>query len=109
MTPDAVWITSSGTTLRGRAEVERAHLQWLAEDSAAGGSRHTHPTEAITIRFLRPDVAVADVGSYYVALNRSGEQGPPPEPTFLFVALTRESGHWYIAQVRNIVSRRPSQ
>jgi uncharacterized protein (TIGR02246 family) len=107
MTPDAVWITSSGTRLRGRAEIERAHLQWLAEDSAAGGSRHSHPTETITIRFLRADVAVADVGSHYVPVPRSGKQVPAPKPTYLFVALTRDAGQWHIAQVRNTISPRP--
>jgi len=108
MTPDAVWITSSGTTLRGRTEIERAHLQWLAEDSAAGGSKHTHPTETITICFLRADVAVADVGSQYVALPKSGEQAPAPKPSFLFIALTKDAGQWHIAQVRNTVSPRRS-
>jgi uncharacterized protein (TIGR02246 family) len=58
MTPDAVWITSSGTTLHGRAEIERAHREWLAEDSAAGGSTHAHPVASISIRFLRSGVAV---------------------------------------------------
>src|SRR5438445_13057765 len=61
MAPDAVWITSSGTTLRGRAEIERAHRKWLVEDSTAGGSTHAHPVESIEIRFLRSDVAVADL------------------------------------------------
>ena len=108
MTPDAVWITSSGATLRGRAEVERAHLQWLAEDSAAGGSKHTHPPESVTIRFLREDVAVADLGSRYVTLPKPGEQAPAPQTSFLFIALTKDAGHWHIAQVRNTIRHAPS-
>lgn len=107
MTPDAVWITSSGATLRGRAEIERAHLQWLAEDSATGGSKHSHPPETITIRFLRADVAVADLGSRYVAPPKPGEQAPAPQTSFLFIALTKDAGQWRIAQVRNTISPRP--
>ena len=106
MTPDAVWITSSGAILRGRAEIERAHQQWLAQDSAAGGSTHAHPPESIRIQFLRPDVAVADLASEYRANPKPGEPSPAPDRGFLFIVVTKDTGAWRIAEVRNIISPR---
>ena len=107
MAPDAVWITSNGTTLHGRAEIERAHREWLAEDSTAGGSIHAHPVESINIRFLRSGVAVADLASQFIAKPRSGAPMPAPETTQLFIVLTRDRGMWHIAQLRNTITRRP--
>ena len=101
LTPDAVWITSTGAVLRGRAEIERVHVQWLAEDSASGGSTHSHPLESITIRFLRPDVAVADLESQFVARPGADGKTPAPDRSLLFVALTKDAGTWHMADVRN--------
>ncbi|MGH7510670.1 MAG: YybH family protein [Gemmatimonadales bacterium] len=102
LAPDAVWITSSGTKLRGRAEIEQAHVQWLAADSAAGGSTHAHPVESIAVRFLRPDVAVADLESQFVARRPSPDGKPPaPDRSLLFLVLTKDAGTWRITEVRN--------
>src|ERR1700720_4007550 len=78
MAPDAVWITSSGTILQGRGEIERAHREGLSEDSATGGSTHVHPVESIRIRFLRADVAVADLASQFIARPKTGAKPPTP-------------------------------
>jgi uncharacterized protein (TIGR02246 family) len=107
MAPDGVWITSGGTTLRGRAEIERAHRAWLAEDSAAGGSTHAHPVEGINIRFLRADVAVADLASQFIPRPKTGTLAPVPETTYLFIVLTKDRGIWRIAQLRNTLTPRP--
>jgi uncharacterized protein (TIGR02246 family) len=107
MAPDAVWITSDGTTLHGRAEIERAHREWLAEDSAAGGSTHAHPVESIRIRFLRSGVAVADLASQFIAKPGTGAPMPGPTTTYLFIVLTKDRGMWHIAQLRNTITRRP--
>ena len=104
MAPDAVWITSSGTVLHGRKEIERAHREWLAEDSAAGGSTHVHPAETIEIRFLRADVAVADLASQFIAKPKPPALPPAPETTYLFIVLTKDRGIWRIAQLRNTVA-----
>lgn len=107
VTADAVWITSSGQVLQGRTEIERAHVDWLAEDAATGGSTHAHPPNSITVRFIRSDVAVADLESQYV-----GGRGPegkilPPARSLLFIVLTKDRGEWRVAQVRN--TGRPPQ
>jgi hypothetical protein len=82
-------------------EVERAHREWLAEDSTTGGSIHAHPVESINIHFLRSDVAVADLASQFIATPRAGAPMPAPETTFLFIVLTKDRGSWHIAQLRN--------
>jgi uncharacterized protein (TIGR02246 family) len=104
--PDGVWITSTGNVLRGRAAVERAHRQWLADDSAQGGSTHSHPPETIRIRFLRPDVAVADLEGQNVG-GRARDGTPlPPRRYPLFVVVSKYEGQWRIAEVRNTVGPR---
>jgi len=106
LTPDAVWITSSGDVLRGRAAVERAHRQWLAEDSAQGGSTHRHPPETIRIRFLRPDVAVADLEGENVG-GRERDGTPLPARRYpLFIVVTNQDRQWRIAEVRNTIGPR---
>ena len=104
MAPDAVWITSSGAILQGRTEIERAHREWLSEDSVAGGSTHVHPVESIKIRFLRADVAVADLASQFIARPKTGAKPPTPETTYLFIVLTKDRGIWRIAQLRNTLA-----
>ena len=107
MTTDAVWINSRGEAISGRAAIERAHRQWLAEDSAAGGSTHAHPVESIQIRFLRPDVAVADLASQFIVKPKAGATPPAPETTYLFIVFTKDRGVWHIAQLRNILTPHP--
>lgn len=103
LTPDAVWVTSAGVELRGRGEIERAHAQWLAQDAAAGGSRHVHPPASIAVRFLRPDVAVADLDGQFVAPpDAKGGGGRVREEARIFVVATKDAGAWHIAQVRTL-------
>jgi uncharacterized protein (TIGR02246 family) len=103
LTPDAVWVTSGGLELHGRDEIERAHVRWLAQDSAAGGSTHVHPPSSITIRFLRPDVAVADLDGQFIAPPVTpGGEGRLREEARIFVVATKNTGVWHIAQLRNL-------
>lgn len=107
VTADAVWITSSGQVLQGRAAIERAHVKWLAEDAATGGSTHVHPPSSITIRFIRPDVAVADLESQYVGAKGPDGKVLSPTRSLLFIVVTKDGSEWRIAQVRN--TGQPSQ
>lgn len=52
----------------GRAEVEQRYAQALSNDLHAVS--HSHPTDTVRVRFLRPDVAFVDVESV------SGDTGP---------------------------------
>jgi uncharacterized protein (TIGR02246 family) len=102
LTRDAVWVTSGGVELRGRAEIEHAHAEWLALDSAGGGSTHIHPPETFVIRFLRPDVAVADLDGQFLAPTGPNGRAAVREEARIFVVATKDAGGWRIAHLRNI-------
>lgn len=102
LTDDAVWVTSAGVELRGREAVERAHQQWFAQDSAVGGTTHIHPPGTITVRFVREDVAVADLEGQFVSSATRGEQPTVFEQARIFVVATKTGDGWQIAQLRNI-------
>jgi uncharacterized protein (TIGR02246 family) len=102
MTADAVWVTSAGVELRGREAIREAHTQWLAQDSAAGGTTHVHPPGGITVRFLREDVAVADLEGQFIGRRIAGEPPVVVEEARIFVVATRDGGAWRIAQLRNL-------
>lgn len=102
LTEDAVWVTSAGVELRGREAVERAHVQWFAQDSAAGGTTHIHPPGSITVQFVREDVAVADLEGQFVSSLAPGQEPTVLEQARIFVVATKNGDTWHIAQLRNI-------
>lgn len=99
LTPDAIWVTSSGEELRGRSRIEQAHRQWLASDST---TTHVHPPESIAIRFLRPDVAIADLDGQFFGPPDSEGRARLREEARIFVVATKDGGVWHIAQLRNL-------
>ena len=105
LTADAVWVTSTGVELRGREAIELAHLQWFDQDSATGGTTHIHPPGSISVRFLRPDVAVADLEGQFVLPGAAEEPPTVLEQARIFVVATRDAEGWRIAQLRNMRRR----
>ncbi|HEY0670918.1 MAG TPA: SgcJ/EcaC family oxidoreductase [Longimicrobiales bacterium] len=103
VTTDAVWVTSTGAELRGREAIERAHAQWLAEDAAGGGTTtHVHRPESIEVRFLRPDVAVADLEGQFFLPASVEEQPAVVEEARIFIVATWDGKAWRISQLRNM-------
>lgn len=102
LTADAVWVTSTGVELRGREAIEQAHLDWLALDSAAGGTRHVHPPGTIRVRLISADVAVADAEGQFIPSAVTGEPSDNVERARIFIVATREGGTWRISQLRNL-------
>lgn len=90
---------SDGTVLRGRADIEKSYRDVLSSEPKE--LAHSHPTDTIHIRFLRPDVALVDVES--VSGGGPGEAGTtePPSRTPLFVVFTKERGRWGVAAQRS--------
>jgi uncharacterized protein (TIGR02246 family) len=96
-TPDADQLVSSGEWRKGRDAVVRGTM---ASSEASGGKR-TITVE--TVRFLTPEVALAD-GRYEIA----GLAGAPPRrmwSTFLFA---RTPDGWRIAAIRNMLPAPPA-
>jgi uncharacterized protein (TIGR02246 family) len=94
-TSDADQQTTSGEWRRGRAQIVPGTLE---------SSRRNTGTRAITVesvRFLTPDVALVD-GPYDI----SATDGAGVRRMRTTIVLTRESGGWRIAAIRNMVPTR---
>lgn len=102
VTEDAIWITSTGVELRGREAIQRAHAQWLAEDADGRPTKHAHRSESISVRFLRPDVAVADLEGQFFLPAAAEEPPAVLEEARIFIVATWDGKAWRISQLRNI-------
>jgi len=94
---DATIVTASGQTYVGRVGVDRWHSE------AVSGPRplvHTHPPETITVYFLRPDAAMADVESHIPRPPGADGQPSPVLKVPLVIALVKRDGQWRIAAQR---------
>ena len=89
---------SDGTVLRGKEEIEKSYREVLASEPKA--LAHSHPTETIHIRFLRPDVAFVDVESVSGGGGQAG-MAEKPSRTPLFVVFTKDNGKWGVAAQRS--------
>jgi uncharacterized protein (TIGR02246 family) len=89
-TVDADQHTSSGEWRRGRSEVIRGAL----ESSSRNPGKRRITVE--TIRFITPDVAVAD-GPYELATDGSVRR------MWTTIVLERERGAWRVAAIRNML------
>lgn len=97
-TPDADQLVSSGEWRRGRKAVVAGAL---ASSKREAGSRRTIRVE--TIRFLTPDVAIAD-GPYELAGLPSGQD----RKMWTTFVLKRIQGNWRIAAIRNMLPAAPA-
>jgi uncharacterized protein (TIGR02246 family) len=89
-TADADQYTTGGEWRRGRAEVVAGTARSTTQNPG------TRSTEVAAIRFITPEVAIAD-GSYDITggdLRR-----------WTTMVLKREAGRWRIAAIRNMAPR----
>ena len=95
---DCDYVDISGADLKGRAEIERHHTQ-----IHAGKYKDSHLTAtSVTVRFLRPDVALAHVG--WEVLYGDGNR----RTAFQTLVLTKEGNDWLIAAGQNNLTSGPS-
>lgn len=97
-TPDADQLVSSGEWRRGRKAVVAGAL---ASSKREAGSRRTIRLE--TIRFLTPDVAIAD-GPYEL----TGLPGGQDRKMWTTFVLKRMQRNWRIAAIRNMLPAPPA-
>ena len=90
-TPDADQLVSSGEWRRGREGLVKGALG----SSQANAGKRTIEVE--TVRFITPDVAVAD-GRYEIAGGAEGARR-----MWTCFVMKRESGRWRITAVRNML------
>jgi uncharacterized protein (TIGR02246 family) len=96
-TADADQLVSSGEWRNGRAAVVRGAI---ASSQRTGGKRSI---EVTSIRFLTPDVAIAD--GRYTLTNMTGGGNRDMWTTLV---VKRESGAWRIAAIRNMLPAAPA-
>jgi uncharacterized protein (TIGR02246 family) len=96
-TADADQLVSSGEWRKGREAVVKGTL---ASSEASGGRR---TIEVETVRFLTPDVAVAD-GRYEIA----GTNGAATRRMWSTFLITRTKDGWRIAAIRNMLPAPPA-
>ena len=80
-------ISGAGAIVRGRDAIEAYYRQQIASASARSGRHHTHPPEAIRIRFVTPDVALIDLPSRSVGGQDAAGQPLSPSELRKLVAL----------------------
>jgi len=91
-TSDADQQTTSGEWRRGRAQIVPGTLASSARNTG------TRTIAVESVRFLTPDVAIVD-GPYEI----SSADGAGPRRMRTTIVLTRASGMWRIAAIRNMV------
>lgn len=96
-TSDADQLVSSGEWRNGRAAVVKGAM---ASSQRTGGKRSI---EVTSIRFLTPDVAIAD--GRYTLTNITGGG---TRDMWTTLVLKRESGVWRIAAIRNMLPAAPA-
>jgi len=95
---DCDYVNVSGTDEKGRTEIERHHIE-----IHAGKYKDSHLTAtSVTVRFLRPDVALAHVG--WEVLYGDGNK----ETSFQTLVLTKQANHWLIAAAQNTLTSGPA-
>jgi uncharacterized protein (TIGR02246 family) len=96
---DGDYVSSTGRTATGRAEVERAFAaQW---SGLYKGTRITHTLTSV--RFLRKDVAIAD-GAFEITGMRDASGKILPTRSGLSTVIAAKKGdRWYVAGLRGMV------
>ena len=94
---DADFTNVRGTHVRGRTSVE----EFLAP-LFAGDLKGSHLTGRVrSIRFLKPDVAIADADWEMTGATMAGGLARPPHKGLLDLALIKTGGQWLIASMHN--------
>ena len=96
-TPDADLITVRGERFRGTTEFEKG----LASIFATRAREATHRTLNVSVRFVRPDVALAHVTNELSGLIAPDGQRPPPHQELSLRVFVKEGGEWRVAAFHN--------
>jgi uncharacterized protein (TIGR02246 family) len=96
-TPDADLVTWRGEWFKGREKIEKE----LAAIFATRAKDATKKTLDVTVRFIRPDIAVAHVASELRGLVSSDGQKLPALQEVSIRVFVKEQGTWRVAAFHN--------
>jgi uncharacterized protein (TIGR02246 family) len=100
-TSDAELVTVRGERMRGVAEIEKG----LAAIFATRAKAVTLRTLDVTVRFIRPDVAVAHVTNELSGLVGAGGEQLPAHRELSIRVLVKERGRWLVTAFHNTIVR----
>ena len=98
-TPDAQLVTVRGESMNGVGEIEKG----LATIFQTRGRNVTLETLGMTVRFLRPDIALAHVTNQLSGLANAEGQMLPPHQELSIRVLVRDQGVWRITAFHNTI------
>ena len=102
-TPDAELVTVRGERMKGTAEIEKG----LAAIFATRATATTLKTFDVSIRFIKPDVAVAHVTNEMSGVvNTEGEKIPSHRELSIRV-LVKDKGTWRVTAFHNTIISTP--
>lgn len=101
-TPDAQLVTVRGESLTGIAEIEKG----LATIFQARARRATLETLDVSVRFIRPDVALAHVTNEMSGLVSPDGQTLPSHRELSIRVLVKDQGVWRITAFHNTMLQR---
>lgn len=96
-TPDADLITVRGERFRGTTEFEKG----LASIFATRAREATHRTLNVSVRFIRPDVALAHVTNELSGLIAPDGARPPPHQELSLRVFVKDGNDWRVAAFHN--------
>lgn len=101
-TPDARLVTVRGESMNGASEIEKG----LASIFATRGRNSRLRTLDVSVRFIRPDVALAHVTNEMSGVvNAAGEVQPPHTELSIRVAV-KDRGVWKVTAFHNVIVQR---
>ncbi|HKC23395.1 MAG TPA: SgcJ/EcaC family oxidoreductase, partial [Thermoanaerobaculia bacterium] len=93
----ADYVGSDERTIVGRDEIQKAILHQNSKDAT---KEATSSVSVLSVRILRPDVAIADWNVLVRGLRSLDGTLSPPQAQRMTVVMTREPGGWVLASVR---------
>jgi uncharacterized protein (TIGR02246 family) len=99
--PEARLVTVRGEVMEGQAAIEKG-LTSIFETRAKTA---THRTLNVSIRFLRPDVALVHVTNELSGLVAPDGAALPSHQELSLRVLAKQDGHWQVAAFHNTMIR----
>src|SRR5215470_1464125 len=100
---DGDYVSSTGRTATGRAEVEKAFAsQW---SGVYKGTKITHTLTSV--RFLRKDVAIADGAFEISGMKDASGKLMPTRSGLSTLIVVKKGDRWYVAALRGMVPSVP--
>ena len=100
---DGDYVSSTGRTARGRAEVERAFEQQWA--GLYKGTRIKVTTT--TVHFLRKDIAIVDGAFEVTGMRDPSGKVLGPRSGLATIVVSKKGDRWYVAALRGMVPSIP--